>query len=136
PCDLFGRKAKALLPSIILDNCRLCSQTQKTKLSKVVVHMQQNFPAAWRDALVKYGSSPKFITAGQAAPSVALFGNGNGRHTLEENPLVHQQHLIYNSVPQTTMAIPVLAQPQSAVEAETASLGMERLFESSPAPDL
>ncbi|CAG7725732.1 unnamed protein product, partial [Allacma fusca] len=25
---------------------------------------------------------------------------------------------------------------QSAVEAETASLGMERLFESSPAPDL
>ena len=96
--------------------------------------MQQNYPAVWRDALVKYGSSPKgFITAGQAAPSVALFGNVK---TEDGTQLFLQPQPIYIAIPQTTMAIPVLAQPQSAVEAETSSLGMERLYESSPSPDL
>ena len=63
-----------LLPSIILDNCRLCTETQKNKLSRVVVHLQQHYPGPWRDALVKYGSSPKFITAGQVAPGATFFG--------------------------------------------------------------
>jgi hypothetical protein len=109
PCDVFGRKAKSLLPSIILDNCRLCTSTQRHKLSRIAVHFQQNYPGAWRDALVKYGSGPKFITAGQISPQFTLFGS------LKKSAAYDPSHP--GAQPTFTYATnPVLPTPSSSAE--------------------
>jgi len=101
----------ALLPSVILDNCRLCTNLQKNKLSRVVVYLQQNYPGAWRDALVKYGGAPKFITAGHVAPQVAFFGGSQNWHK-KESVQVQQPVRLQTSYEMN----PVLPTPESMNE--------------------
>jgi len=98
-----------------------------------MVHFQQNYPGAWRDALVKYGGAPRFITAGHVAPQATFFGG----HTQNKRPNLDQddQYAYY----QTPYLNPVLPTPLSMDDlrlGSSATLVMPALyFSPSSAPE-
>ncbi|OXA62116.1 ejaculatory bulb-specific protein 3 [Folsomia candida] len=54
PCDKIGNEIKRLFNSfrysgISTTECRVCSEEQKRRLSKIAQHWQSHYPQAWRD---------------------------------------------------------------------------------------
>ncbi len=91
-----------------------------------MVHFQQNYPGAWRDALEKYGGAPRFITAGHVAPQATFFGGYS--HNSHRKQTEDGQAYGYLQTPHLN---PVLPTPLSAEEfkmASSATLMMPALF--------
>ncbi|KAI4502067.1 hypothetical protein M0802_002749 [Mischocyttarus mexicanus] len=55
PCDALGKNLKTLIPKLLANNCRECTQSTKNNFVKLRIFMMSNFPADWH-AIVEHFS--------------------------------------------------------------------------------